>query len=67
MSVLSWWAIPVGATLIAILVMYVVNRPRRRSHECQRSIHEFQQFRTALGDHDAVTTSQQGTPTQPRG
>lgn len=47
MSVLAWWAIPVGATLIAVIVAYLVNRPARRD-ESRRSIREFQQFRNAL-------------------
>lgn len=48
MSVLAWWAIPVGATLIAILVVYLVHRPRHKD-ESRQSIREFQQFRSALG------------------
>lgn len=48
MSILAWWAIPVGATLAALVVAYLVNRPHRRD-ESRRSIREFQQFRTALG------------------
>lgn len=48
MSVLAWWAIPVGATLIAVIVAYLVNRPRRRD-ESRRSVREFQQFRNVLG------------------
>jgi len=47
MSVLTWWAIPVGATIVAIVAMYLINRPRR-SDESQRSIREFQEFRSAL-------------------
>lgn len=48
MSVLAWWAIPVGATLIAVVVAYLVDRPHRRD-ESRRSIREFQRFRSALG------------------
>ena len=48
MSVLAWWAIPVGAVLIALVVAYFVSRPNRRD-ESRRSIREFQQFRSALG------------------
>lgn len=48
MSVLAWWAIPVGATLIAVVIAYLVNRPRRRD-ESRRSVREFQRFRSALG------------------
>ena len=59
MSVLAWWAIPVGATLIAVLVAYLVNRPRRKD-ESRRSIREFQQFRSALGQ-------QTGRPPAPPG
>jgi hypothetical protein len=47
MSVLAWWAIPIGATLIAVLVAYLVNRPRRAGG-AWRSVREFQQFRSAL-------------------
>jgi hypothetical protein len=47
MSVLAWWAIPIGATLIAVLVAYLVNRPRR-ADGARRSVREFQQFRSAL-------------------
>jgi len=48
MSVLAWWSIPIGATLIAVVVAYLVNRPRRRD-ESRRSVREFQKFRSALG------------------
>lgn len=48
MAVLAWWAIPVGATLIAVIVAYLVNRPRRRD-ESRRSVRDFQRFRSILG------------------
>lgn len=47
MSVLTWWLIPVVATLGAIVVMSVANRTRGPGPS-DRSVEEFQRFRTAL-------------------
>lgn len=56
MSVMAWWAIPVVATLVAIVAVYWANRPHRS--ESDRSIEEFQRFRSALGQQ---TTGPTGT------
>lgn len=47
MSVLAWWLVPLAATLAAIALMAVANRPRGPGPS-DRSVEEFQRFRDAL-------------------
>lgn len=47
MTVLAWWLIPALATLGAVLVMTVANRPRGPGPS-DRSVEEFRRFRNAL-------------------
>lgn len=47
MSVMTWWLIPVAATLIAVVVSAIANRARGPGPS-DRSVEEFRRFRTAL-------------------
>lgn len=49
MSALYWLMIPVGATLVAMLVATWVGRPRR-SVEKYDQVEQFQKFREAMED-----------------
>lgn len=65
MSVLAWWLIPLVATLIAIVVMSLANRPRGPGPS-DRSVEEFQRFRTALEQQIQASpeVSQKAAPPQ---
>lgn len=66
MSVLTWWAIPVGATFIAICIVFLAgHHPRRRVDESRRSVREFQQFRSALSQSNVSVSAKRAPRSRP--
>lgn len=63
MSVLAWWLIPLVATLSAIVVMSLANRTRGPGPS-DRSVEEFQRFRSALEQQIQASPSKKAAPPQ---
>ena len=57
LSILAWWAIPIGAVLVAATVSGVVHRVRRLSDD--ETIAAYRRFRDAIANDDTP-----GTPTR---
>lgn len=54
MSAMAWWLIPLGATLVAILVASLVNRPHKFVEKYDQ-VEQFHRFREAM-EHEAAKT-----------
>ncbi|MBW8804749.1 MAG: hypothetical protein AUG49_23550 [Catenulispora sp. 13_1_20CM_3_70_7] len=51
LSILAWWAIPIGAVILAAAVSGLARRVRRQSDD--DTIHAYQRFREAIGNGGA--------------
>jgi hypothetical protein len=52
LSILAWWAIPVGAVVLAAAVSALARRVRRPSDA--DTIHAYQRFREAISNDDPI-------------
>ena len=50
LSILAWWAIPIGAVILAAAVSGLARRVRRQSDD--DTIHAYRRFREAIGNSD---------------
>ena len=53
LSILAWWAIPIGAVIVAAAVSGLTRRVRRQSDD--DTIAAYRRFRDALAQDDAPT------------
>jgi hypothetical protein len=52
LSILAWWAIPVGAVVLAAAVSALARRVRRPSDD--DTIHAYRRFREAISNDDPM-------------
>jgi hypothetical protein len=55
LSILAWWAIPVGAVLVAAAVSGIARRAHRLSDD--DTIAAYRKFRDAIANDDTTETS----------
>jgi len=60
LSILAWWAIPVGAVVMAAAVSALARRVRRPSDA--DTIHAYRRFRDAISNEDQVTAAEATPP-----
>lgn len=60
LSILAWWAIPVGAVVLAAAVSALARRVRRPSDD--DTIHAYRRFREAISNEDSVAPAEASPP-----
>ena len=60
LSILAWWAIPIGAVILAAAVSGLARRVRRQSDD--DTIHAYQRFREAIGNSGAGGAEESAGP-----
>lgn len=56
LSILAWWAIPVGAVVLAAAVSALARRVRRPSDD--DTIHAYRRFREAISNDDPIAAAE---------
>jgi hypothetical protein len=60
LSILAWWAIPVGAVVCAAAVSALTRRVRRPSDD--DTIHTYRRFREAISNEDPIAPGEASPP-----
>jgi hypothetical protein len=60
LSILAWWAIPVGAVVLAAAVSALARRVRRPSDD--DTIHAYHRFREAIANEDPIAPAGTAPP-----
>lgn len=60
LSILAWWAIPVGAVVLAAAVSALARRVRRPSDD--DTIHAYRRFREAISNEDPIVAPEAVPP-----
>jgi hypothetical protein len=60
LSILAWWAIPVGAVVLAAAVSALARRVRRPSDD--DTIHAYRRFREAISNEDPIAVAEAVPP-----
>ena len=60
LSILVWWAIPIGAVVLTATVSAIVRRARRLSDD--ETIARYHRFRQAIANEETTTESTAGQP-----
>lgn len=60
LSILAWWAIPVGAVVLAAAVSAVARHVRRPSDD--DTIHAYRRFREAISNDDPIAAAVEAAP-----
>ena len=58
LSILAWWAIPVGAVVLAAAVSALARHVRRPSDD--DTIHAYRRFREAISNEDPIAAGRRG-------
>ena len=60
LSILAWWAIPVGAVVLAAALSALAGRVRRPSDD--DTIHAYRRFREAISNEDQIAATAESVP-----
>jgi len=60
LSILAWWAIPVGAVVLAAAVSALARHVRRPSDD--DTIHAYRRFREAISNEDPIAATAEAVP-----